>query len=367
MSVLTPRINDIDTRIDNKDVKNVIINGGFDFWQRGNSFTAPATGEYLCDRFRTYYFGIVPNITREEDVPSWSNSKYSAKVGINTAIASPTTNDFLNFRQLIEGNFFKHLIGKDIIISFSVKSNKAGQHGMYLYTTENSQASYNTSYTINQADTWERKKVKIPAAVGFEDTFGTDTGISLAVLWLMTDTEAVPSAVDTWEAGLTNAGNNSNAQVGTDISDYWQIADIMLTEDTGEPDFDPDFTRAGRNYAEELQLCQRYFERQEYTGTGQAICAGWVQSSGTIQGIIEYTFKRAVPNITTTLANGNGLVFRSKNADLSIPTSGITFNSRHPEKSVMNVPVANSIGNGSAGHFRANTSGIGLIDIDAEL
>lgn len=258
MSVLTPRINDIDTRIDNKDVKNVIINGGFDFWQRGTSFTAPATGEYLCDRFRTYYFGIVPNITREEDVPSWSNSKYSAKVGINTAIASPTTNDFLNFRQLIEGNFFKHLIGKDIIISFSVKSNKAGQHGMYLYTTENSQASYNTSYTINQADTWERKKVKIPAAVGFEDTFGTDTGTSLAVLWLMTDTEAVPSAVDTWEAGLTNAGNNSNVQVGTDISDYWQISDIMLIEDTGEPDFDPEFQRAGRNYQEEELLCLRY-------------------------------------------------------------------------------------------------------------
>ena len=364
MSNLTPRINDLesrDTQTDGKIAKNVIINGGFDFWQRGTSFTAPATGEYLCDRFRTYYFGIVPNITREEDVPSWSDSKYSAKVGINTAIASPTTNDFLNFRQLIEGNFFKHLIGKDIIISFSVKSNKAGQHGMYLYTTENSQASYNTSYTINQADTWERKKVKIPAAVGFEDTFGTDTGTSLAVLWLMTDTEAVPSAVDTWEAGWTNAGNDSNIQVGTDISDYWQIADIMLTEDTGEPDFDPEFQRAGRNYTEELQLCQRYYIRLEVPSGTFPIGNGYTTSTTNTRIFIPTPVKmRALPVMTTDYGSpsinggGTGAVISGWSINI-VQNSGIQGSATTATYSL-----------GSNNHVSINL-GASAVDIDAEL
>ena len=99
---------------DKTDVKNYIINGGFDFWQRGTSFTAPDTGDYLCDRFRTYYFGIVPNITREEDVPSWSNNRYSTKIGIGTAVASPTDADFGP-----DGNLYVNSADTDEILRYN--------------------------------------------------------------------------------------------------------------------------------------------------------------------------------------------------------------------------------------------------------
>lgn len=37
--------------------RNVLINGGFDIWQRGTSFSTPASGSYTADRWRVLYNG----------------------------------------------------------------------------------------------------------------------------------------------------------------------------------------------------------------------------------------------------------------------------------------------------------------------
>lgn len=39
------------------DLENAIINGSLDFWQRGFSFSSPASGSFTADRFSVFYDG----------------------------------------------------------------------------------------------------------------------------------------------------------------------------------------------------------------------------------------------------------------------------------------------------------------------
>lgn len=44
-------------------VKNAIINGNFDIWQRGTSFSTPASGDYSADRMTVVYDGTIGTFT----------------------------------------------------------------------------------------------------------------------------------------------------------------------------------------------------------------------------------------------------------------------------------------------------------------
>ena len=351
-----------------KKLKNYIINGGFDFWQRGttSNFNATAFNGYNdVDRFGVIFDGSSTKdftISKSTDTPNDSIAQ-SAEFLVDTTIASPSGDELaLVFRHRVEGNIISEIQNKNMKLSFWFKSNLVQEFKMYAFNSKENKVK-TLSFSNTQADTWEKINISTDwdSSGHFTDN---NTGYEFAFVALANGNftgHVEDGNFNTRTAGVSIVANPVNIfQAGN----YFRVAGMMLTEDTG---FELEFQRAGRNYQEELELCQRYFERQEYSGQGQIICAGWVQNSDTIQGIIEYTFKRAVPNITTTLANGNGLVFRSKNADLSINNASISFISRHPEKSLMNVPASNTIGNGSAGHFRANTATTGLVDIDAEL
>jgi hypothetical protein len=45
------------------DLRNKVINGGFDFWQRGTTVTTPTTLGYTADRWRVAYNGTIGTFT----------------------------------------------------------------------------------------------------------------------------------------------------------------------------------------------------------------------------------------------------------------------------------------------------------------
>lgn len=233
--------------------RNYIINGNFDFWQRGTIFTSAANGAYTTDRFVYSKSGTgVHTIDISTDTPS-SEIRYSLRLLTTTADTSLAASDlyFLSYRM--EGNDLQSIAGKTITLSFYVKAPKAG---VYCVAFRNGSVdrSFIKEYTVNTANTWERKSVSLT-----HDTTGTwnyNTGIGLIVSWTLAAGSNAQNTTDTWHSGnFVSTVNQVNA-VDT-VNGEFRISQIQITE--GSEDLP--FRRAGRTIGEELQLCQRYYQR----------------------------------------------------------------------------------------------------------
>ena len=108
MSSNTPRIDRIDAS------RNMIINGGMDFFQRSvGPLAIPATeyltGYFISDRFsgRNEVVSAAANGLRSTDVPSLAdagvNLNASIEVDITTAKGSLAANDSARIKYIVEG------------------------------------------------------------------------------------------------------------------------------------------------------------------------------------------------------------------------------------------------------------------------
>jgi hypothetical protein len=250
---LTPRIDGIDA----KAVKNYIVNGGFDFWQRGDSVFIDAIKKYTADRWlETATTTINSTYEKVADVPSDSLSKYSLKKTNNASMLGVSDYSYIEHR--LEGNFVKDLYGKKIKLNFWVKSSIAGEYAILFSGSNPINDRYVTAYTINLANTWELKSITIPLDTTPNiASYNKENQIGFRISWqLYAGSSLTPAPKDTWTT--VNFISDSAVNWGATNGATFQLSDVMLYEDTGQ-DIDVPFQRAGRNYAEELQLCQRYY------------------------------------------------------------------------------------------------------------
>lgn len=240
---------------------NKLINGGMNFWQRGISVAAGTfTGgdDFQADRwtaFSTTSAGTLTNTySRVTDSPN-SLTKYATKLAASS-VSGATLNNW-HFAQKTELQFTKDLIGKYGYISFWYKSNRTGNHGIYIYSNGSAGFIYNSSFSVGSADTWEYKTIKLNFT---SDSVGSvaENGKHLEI-----------------GIGLNNA--NGFGQTTISNGDYFQFTQVMLCEGPSPLTF----TYAGGNLAEEGRLCKRYFHR--YSGVQyQAIASGFASAAGTV-------------------------------------------------------------------------------------
>lgn len=235
-------------------LRNPIINGNFNIWQRGTSFTSVANATVTADRFWYLKSGsMVHDITRDTDVPSNQQFYYSYKVDCTTADSSMAATDLCALRYGIEGYDFRPFVGKRVTFSFWVKAVKTG---IYCIKFRNSGADrcYIAEYTINSASTWERKDITLD----FNYSGGTWDYINGAGLYIY----FTLCAGSNYNAGTNNAWQNTiqyataNQVNGCDSTDnnFW-LAGIQLHEGDRALQYIP------RPFETELALCQRYYEK----------------------------------------------------------------------------------------------------------
>lgn len=325
-------------RIDRLD-KNYIINGNFDFWQRGVSSSA---GGYLADRFSFQNFTSAGTFTRTRstDVPSFAESgyrsTYSDLITVGTADASLAGDERAFYAQIIEGYNLQRLLGKKVTLSFWVKCSKTGTQSVSFNNAGGAGGagivSYVATYTINAANTWEKKVITL--LMDTSGTWGVGNDYGLSVAWSLGTSptnQYATGTVNQWIIAPSSGKYHftGNLNLFDTAAATWRIAQIQLVE--GE--IEQEFTTAGRNYADELRLCQRYYEKSDQL----SVFPGSVSSqnrfyNGTLNGggggahgpVVYAVRKRATPTISYWDGiNINQAFWRRPSADTS---TALTFN-----------------------------------------
>ena len=240
------------------NLKNALINGDFSYWQRNTTFTSIVNDQYFADRFHYIKSGtMVHNISRSTDVPSTAFGIYSMLVDCTTAQASILAGSYAGVLQHIEGNMLRSFKGKKMVLNFWVKATRTGTYCVAL-RNETSTKAYVMEYTISTTNTWEKKTLRFTHDAS--GTWSYDNEKGLTVVWTIACGSTFQTTANTWVNGNFLATNNQVNGVSSTDNNF-QLSDICLVEDNEGQTRNPEFTLAGRDIFEELQLCQRYYEK----------------------------------------------------------------------------------------------------------
>jgi len=240
--------------------KNIIINGDMSIAQRGTSVsTLASSGYYTVDRFKFQATSAgVWTMSQDTDVPTGQGFAKSLKMDC-TSTDAVSGNDLLIIRQYIEGQNLQYLKkgtanAQSLTASFWVKSNKTGTYILELFDTDNTR-QISKSYTIDSADTWEKKTILIPADT--TGAFGNDNGGSLIVsFWLAAGSDYTSGTLSTtWTASTTANRAVGQINLADSTSNEFYITGVQLEAGTTASEFE------FLPYDVNLQRCLRYFQK----------------------------------------------------------------------------------------------------------
>lgn len=230
---------------------NVLINGDFDFWQRGTVFTQDNV--YAADRWYTQQGSITGDIRQHIPLPGETNfpdSVYTLNVNI-TANAS-STSSYQVFEQRVED--CRTFAGKVSTVSFRVfnagaAGRKIAVEFSQLFGVAGSTAVRGISpqvFTLAAGMNFITKTVTMPAVTGKAVGAGHS---AVLTIW--------SSGGTTFDSRNGGLGVQTGALYFSQIK--WEAGAVATP-----------FQR--RNLAVELTLCQRYYEKSYnsdvYPGTG---------------------------------------------------------------------------------------------------
>jgi len=313
--------------------KNAIINGAMEIVQRGTSFTGMSSGQFVVDRFGYVKSGTISAVHsggQEYDAPSGLGLNYCLRVTCTTADTSIGADEYAGIFYNVEGFDFARFAGRQAVLSFWVKATKTGTYSIGLRNYNNDRV-YIMEYSVTQANTWEF----ISKPINFDYSGGTwnyTNGRGICIQWnLACGSTYKTSTLGSWLSTFYLAGSNQvNACDST--SNVFKLTGVQL--EIGETATPFEF----RSFADELRLCQRYYEKSYATGTapGTATQHGCayipVISTSEVPGQRFKVEKRAAPTMTiySPVDGASGYVYSNGSDRVAssvgyVETSGFGF------------------------------------------
>lgn len=289
--------------------RNLFINGEMQIAQRGTSATTTG-GYHNIDRWN-YQHGTDGGFSGSisTDVPAGTGFRKSLLWTVTSADSSLASTQFAYIRQVVEGQNCAHLkLGtsdaKTITLSFYVKSSVTGTFSGAM-CNDDFNRSYPYTYTINSANTWEKKSVTIPCDTS--GTWKTDNDRGFFMTWALGSGSNFLGTAGQWNAAGNIAATGTTNLMATNGATFYLTGCQVEVGDSAS-----DFEH--RSFAEELALCQRYFYKFINTGLSDQynfyspyspaqVTAGLPNSSAICPMTFPVTM-RAAPTVATTINSG---------------------------------------------------------------
>ena len=257
--------------------RNMVINGAMMIAQRGTSALTWGQGNaYQIDTFRGRNNGGEFSMQQVTDAPSGTGLYNSIKCQVTSADTSKGNTEYNTLVHIVEGYDFQRTSfgtsgAKTCTLSFYVKSNVTGTHtGAFVNVDNNRSLAYN--YTINSANTWERKTITIPGDTSGTWNKGNSVGIKI-IFPLGIGASFQTANVNTWEA-TESMGTDDGQNLMASTSNNLYLTGIQLEVGDTATSF------AHRSRGEELRRCQRYCVlKGGANGTYDAMATGSVWNS----------------------------------------------------------------------------------------
>ena len=309
--------------------KNAVINGDMMVWQRGTTFTASADGAFHADRWsHIATTDAVVTVSKSTNVPTDAQGigrfAASLQVDVTTADTSIGSGQAHAIRYKVEGYDIRGLVGQVCTLSFWVYATKTGIYCVNLLCS-GADHSYVKEYTINSANTWEKKTITftLDASSG---TWDFTNGVGLQIRWTLAAGSNYQTATDgVWGTALYATANQVN---GLDSSDnYFLLTGVQLEKGSAATPFEY------RHFAEEFALCQRYFEKSygQSTTPGTATNVGRIFFTSAIANDYGYCSFKVTKRAAATVVfysptNGASGYCRDYSSAVNVALSGDTIN-----------------------------------------
>ncbi len=334
--------------------RNKIVNGEMIINQRGDSTGKTATGFYGPDRWRTKIEGSCGTWSISQD--SGPADKGFAKSILwhctSGATLSGTNEIYTRYRieaQDLQDTKWGTSDAEDLILSFWVKSTETGTAIIQVYHNDHSTSDAHTgyAYTINSANTWEKKTIQLVKSTS--DAFDSNNGVGMTLQFYFDGGSDMKSgSLNTSYAGHNNANimpGQTIALAGTGKK-LW-LTGVQLEKGTTATDFEH------RSYADELQRCMRYYQMivqgedgdNKYFGGAGA----WYAASAAYQPINLPVFMRAGPSATWSTGTGYFTLTSNGTNDSTDDPAG-WYGSWAGGGALYYQGGQNNLSNGTAGH-----------------
>jgi hypothetical protein len=306
--------------------KNFAINGGFDIWQRGTSFSTTNGGNgYTADRW-TYYGGGTGTITQ-----STALLRDGAQFALRFTSTSATGN--ADIYQLMETPNTVQLQGKTITLSVYVAGTAGKTAQVLLGSSTSDNDGLFGSYTTLTAS-------------------GTNSVTTTGSYQRITAQFTVPSNARTLRLGL-----NHGALASTEFISWAQTQLEVGSTATN-------FSRTGGTIQGETSACQRYYYRAGGNAVYETLTSGRCSGSTAIQAYfsVPVTLRTGATSVEYSTLIG------SVATSASIAVSAVIIN--QTSKNIVDLTVTCSGASFSGGGFaqvQTNNSTSGYLAVSAEL
>ena len=300
--------------------RNMIINGDQRIAQRGTTAKlATTTASYKCvDRFKTdidgsgggdfFHAQTGTGTTISADVPTGQGFTHSSKITVNTSASQPTSeSNHSQIYTILEKQDVTHLewgtsAAKTCTLSFWVKGSITGTYplwfGIYTGTTQ----YYWTNYTINSANTWEKKVITVTGPTSGGAVDGTIAS-GLRIEWTLgVGSDAETGTLREWTTSSTFRTASGSVYLNENAGATWYMTGAQFEVGSQATAFEH------RSYGEELSLCQRYYFGGA-TYSGNSFFGTNYHTNNQMITIPHPTIMRTTPTVTDPTVLGGGTYY----------------------------------------------------------